>query len=1395
MIGIRTKLILFTSTLVIMISTLSCLFFLMHAKRQQEETLKNFGMSLIMLLAQDSEVRYAMTHTQPAFLDTPVKRIRALDREEEIGYVRISNIQKTLVEEKAPWMNIDMKEIPTQKGRENQDILLTDCTLACSRKVFYDFSLAVTTETTFSEEAFAAQVLEKINVNVGQHSRGFIQIGLSSHKLSKRIHKIIWKSVIPLGLIIISGGISITIFLTKYLVSPLRQMASVTLDIAKGDLTRTVDVQSQDEIGQLSVNFNKMTRSLKKSYDDLKQEIAERRKAEELLEFRVKIEELIAAISANFINLAPFEVDAGIHRALKQIGEFSDVDRSYVFLNSMEGKKMDNTHEWCAKGIPPQKENLQGVLVEQFPWGMERLKRFETINIPRVGDLPDDAIAERLLQQSQKVQSCVVVPMIYGGSLVGLLGFDSVRREKTWTLEDIGMLKMVAEIFVNALEHKRMDEELRKANSELEMRVEERTLELSKTNLLLREEIAEHKKAKEELRKYEILISEMTDLAYICDTQGNIVFVNSTFEKLTSRKPEEFTGKSFAPLFDDQNLKTGMEFYTKTLAGESPRFEVYFKDTGVLCEYKNMPLRDDLGNIIGVIGIARDITERKRMENVLRETNQTLQAIILASPLAITVLDARGCVKVWNPSAERIFGWKEQEVLNRELPIVPKDKLNEFLGLRDRVLGGESFLVEIWRQRKDGSPINVSLSTAPLYGPNGKVESVLGIMSDNTERQKMVDALRQAKDYAENLIETANVLVVGLDVMGNVQIFNKVAEAITGYKKGEIIGKNWFEVIVPRERNPYVWEEFSLWQSGGPLPKTTETPIFTKMGRKRYVSWQNSEVHGQGKIIGTISFGVDITEQKRNKELVERIRLTAFIKDIGIALTAGENLREILAQCTEAVVGNLDATFARVWTFNEKENMLELQASSGMYTHTDGTRSRIPLGRYKIGRIAQERQPQLINAVIDDPHISDKDWVRREGIVAFAGYPLMVKDRLVGVIAMFAQKPITEFAFRALASAGDVIALGIDRKQAEEALRISESKYRMLLENLPQRIFYKDENLRYVSCNENYARDLKIHTDEIQGKTDYDFYPEVLAEKYRSDDKRIMRLEKTEEIEEKYINNGQELIVHTVKTPIKDENGSVIGVLGIFWDITEKITLQKEAIRSRHLVSVGELAAGVAHEINNPITGIINCAQILVNKSEKGTKEEDLGHRIVKEGNRIADIVKSLLSFARPGERKEQKVAVHVSEIMSDTLVLMDSQLKRDNIILLLHIPSELPKIRAHHQQIQQVFLNLISNARYALNAKYQGRHEKKVLEILGEAVTMDNCPWVKVTFHDTGIGIPSDILDKVINPFFSTKPRGKGTGLGLSISHSIVNDHGGKLLVDSVEGEFTDVTVVLPSA
>ncbi len=183
------------------------------------------------------------------------------------------------------------------------------------------------------------------------------------------------------------------------------------------------------------------------------------------------------------------------------------------------------------------------------------------------------------------------------------------------------------------------------------------------------------------------------------------------------------------------------------------------------------------------------------------------------------------------------------------------------------------------------------------------------------------------------------------------------------------------------------------------------------------------------RFIGTM---LDVTERKQSeKALIERTHLAELNAEVGLALTRSDSLDDILRYCAEAMVGHLDAAFARIWTLNSEENVLELQASAGMYTHLDGPHGRVPVGEFKIGKIAQERRPHLTNDVIGDPRVGDQEWAKREGMVAFAGYPLLVEDHLHGVIAMFARKPLTKVTLQGMKSMANAVALGIQRKRAE----------------------------------------------------------------------------------------------------------------------------------------------------------------------------------------------------------------------------------------------------------------------------------------------------------------------------------------------------------------------------
>lgn len=318
-----------------------------------------------------------------------------------------------------------------------------------------------------------------------------------------------------------------------------------------------------------------------------------------------------------------------------------------------------------------------------------------------------------------------------------------------------------------------------------------------------------------------------------------------------------------------------------------------------------------------------------------------------------------------------------------------------------------------------------------------------------------IEIAQQTIKFFENILHASIDGIVIIDPTHNIIAVNNAFCSFFGHQRHEVIETNlffWLEQLDIDGIKRWTEMESRVYREGS--CHSVEF-IVTTPKRVKYLSVSASLMGKVGtEETGTIiSIWRDITEQKRAKVLIERVRLTEFVKDVGIAFTQGNTLREILHRCASAIVNNLGAALVRIWTLNEKEGSLELQVSAGLYTHTGGPHRRIPVGKFTIGLIARKRKPYMTNSIITDSQIGDKEWAIREKMIAFAGYPLIVEDRLVGVVAMFARKPLTEFTVKALASAADIIALNITNKRTEEALRMSEERFRLLLNSTEEAIY------------------------------------------------------------------------------------------------------------------------------------------------------------------------------------------------------------------------------------------------------------------------------------------------------------------------------------------------------
>ncbi len=307
----------------------------------------------------------------------------------------------------------------------------------------------------------------------------------------------------------------------------------------------------------------------------------------------------------------------------------------------------------------------------------------------------------------------------------------------------------------------------------------------------------------------------------------------------------------------------------------------------------------------------------------------------------------------------------------------------------------------------------------------------------------------------------------------------------------------------------------------------------------------------------------DIEDRKRAEDTL--LRQAGVRADVSAAFSKPIELGEILRGCAEAIVRHLDAAFARIWTLSKDETTLELQASAGMYTRLDGSYSRVPVGDLKVGLIAQKKQAHFTNDVLNDPRVHDKDWAKDNGMVAFAGYPLVVEDRLIGVLALFARSPLPESILDTLASVADTIAQGIERKRAEEALRTSERNLSLTIETIPTLIQVSRPDGTVLSVNQAVLDYYGVTLQEMQRD---DFRARV----YHPDDVKRLREEREEalkcprqfEYEQRALGKDGKYRWFLVRyNPLLDEQGRIDRWYAIAFDIEDRKRAEDERARAQ----------------------------------------------------------------------------------------------------------------------------------------------------------------------------------------------------------------------------------------
>lgn len=844
---------------------------------------------------------------------------------------------------------------------------------------------------------------------------------------------------------------------------------------------------------------------------------------------------------------------------------------------------------------------------------------------------------------------------------------------------------------------------------------------------------------------------------------------------------------------------------------------------------------DDVALAEALGGLAAPALGRVLMLEETESARRRVTRILESMTSAFLALDPGGRLTYVNGRAADFLGRDRPELLGR--PLVAE--LPEWKELSDRFPEPASEEAPVEFQHFH-PPRNAWLEVHASPTPEGLsvyFRDITDRKRAEEEREDLLAREREARAEAEatrrrlrGLVEGLNAVVWEADAESwRFTFVNERAREMLGYPVERWLDDPdfWATLIHPEDRERVLASRLREAREG--RAHGLEYRVVTADGRVR---WLHDVVHvvSRDDTFPTRLRGVmvDITEWKRAEQaLAERARQDRLSAEVGDAVTESVGSLESLLERSAAAIGrHLEAAHARIWTVDDGEGVLRLRAESGAVSLPDGGRRTVPAGEGALGRIVRAKAPSVSNTLQEDLEADDREWAREEGIVSFAGHPLIVEGRVVGVIELFARHPLTRDAVKGLRVVSDRIALAIERARATDALRKSERHQRFLAEAsaaLASSLDY-EETLHQVAKlsvrgfadyalvdvlreGEPPRRLTAVHADPEKAELmdelgRYPPDPDSPGPPGRVLQTGEARLEA--DVDGAWIEGTAESAKHlgllytlrprsVLLVPLR-ASGRTLGLLWLFRSEAERPAYEtddlalaeelghrmafaldnarlyhesKEAVRARD-----EVLGIVSHDLRDPLGTISTAADVLLEFSlseERTTANLEVIKRATEQMNRL---IQDLLDVARA---EAGRLAVETSRQEPDALVaeacgLLRPLAEKQSVQLESRVQDGLPPVRADHERILQIFTNLVGNG-----IRFTGEGGRITIE------AEDTDDEVRFSVSDTGGGIPEEELEQVFDPFWQAEGERRGpAGLGLSIAKRIVEAHGGRIWAES---------------